>query len=239
MKTSTSAETVNIRTGLFLKRPLSDYRVIVACVRGSVSVTEILGEILDSVRSEGCTPILLLGPTSPSDLTPQDSKVGWITFAAGEEESSFTTITPQNLTDINLFIEKSLRENLGANPVVVGDFLDNILSSSSSLETLYSFYSQLASRMKQHRRTGVFLIKEDLHDQKKVEMIRRFADVILEYRLREEEMEIIWEMRAFNFVDKIYTGWISRARSYETGIALEGNLLEGNTLPVTGITSQN
>ena len=41
------------------------------------------------------------------------------------------------------------------------------------------------------------------------------------------------------FVDKIYTGLISRARSYETGITLEGNMLEGNALPVTEVTSQN
>jgi hypothetical protein len=54
-----------------------------------------------------------------------------------------------------------------------------------------------------------FVIKEDLHEEKKVHMVKRFAHVIIEHRCREGSGKVLHEMRALNFNDKIYAGWIS------------------------------
>jgi hypothetical protein len=212
-------------------RSLAKSRIILGSVKGSVSVLQVLREMLDYVKLEGRSLILLLGPTSPADLPLDEEKVGWVTFVKkAEGEADVTTLSPHDFVEISLFIENCFTENLSSSPVLLGDFLDTVLSASSSFETLYSFYSQLASKIRQHHRTAIFLIKEDLHDARKVEMVKRFADTVFEYRHREENGEVLQEMRVLNLTDGIFGSWMPRIRRH-TDDASHENTLDDNAIP--------
>src|SRR5207249_11046247 len=61
---------------------LDQYRLVVVCVKGNVSIKETMGLILkEAIGPDGPSPTLVLGPTAPEDLsTDWTGKVGWITF---------------------------------------------------------------------------------------------------------------------------------------------------------------
>lgn len=105
---------------------------------------------------------------------------------------------------MNLFIEKAAQ---GENQTIVGDFLDNVIRTIGSPESFYTFFCQLASRVKLKKRTAILIIKEDIHDRSMVETVKRFADVVLEFRDQDDEAGLKVEMRTLNFADNIYTGW--------------------------------
>jgi hypothetical protein len=115
-------------------------------------------------------------------------------------------ISPDNLLEINLFIEKA-SQGEGAQ-VILGDFLDNIMMSIGSPENFYSFFCQLASRVRLRKRTAILIIKEDIHEKPMVEMVKRFADIVLEFRDQDNEGALTVEMRTLNFADNIYTRWL-------------------------------
>src|SRR5712692_7435890 len=71
--------------------------------------------------------------------------------------------------------------------VILGDFLDNIMMSIGSPENFYSFFCQLASRIRLRKRTAILVIKEDIHEKPMVEMVKRFADIVLEFRDQDNE----------------------------------------------------
>ncbi len=190
---------------------LDQYRVVIACVRGNVSVREIIRLILpEALGLSDATPILVLGPTSPEDVTiRQATQVGWVTFMDGgsatHSSPAVQIIAPDNLLEVNLFIEKAAE---GEGPwLILGDFLDNIIKSTASSENFYSFFCQLASRMRLNKRTAVLVIKEDIHDKPMVEIVKRFADVVLEFRDHDRQGILTVEMRTLNFADNVYTGW--------------------------------
>jgi len=190
---------------------LGQYRVVVVCVRGNVSVKETMRQILaDELGPMETAPILVLGPTPPEDVTTTPStRVGWVTFVDGTSAAhpspGVQIISPDNFLEMNLFIEKAAE---GEGPqVILGDFLDNVIKSSSSSESFYSFFCQLASRVRIKKRTAVLVIKEDIHDRSMVEIVKRFADVVLEFRDQDHQGELTVEMRTLNFADNIYTRW--------------------------------
>jgi hypothetical protein len=108
--------------------------------------------------------------------------------------------------EINLFIEKA-SQGEGAQ-VILGDFLDNIMMSIGSPENFYSFFCQLASRIRLRKRTAILVIKEDIHEKPMVEMVKRFADIVLEFRDQDNDGALTVEMRTLNFADNIYTRWL-------------------------------
>src|SRR5437899_11891305 len=90
---------------------LDQYRMVVVCVRGNVSVKETMSLILkETIGPEGPSPTLVLGPTAPEDLsTDWTGKVGWITFVDGTSmshpSSDVEIISPDTLFETNLFSE--------------------------------------------------------------------------------------------------------------------------------------
>jgi len=191
---------------------LYQYRLVVVCVKGNVSVKETMSLILkEAIGPEGPSPTLVLGPTAPEDLsTDWTGRVGWITFVDGTSmshpSSDVEIISPDNLLEINLFIEKASQRD-GAQ-IILGDFLDNIIKSIGSPESFYSFFCQLASRVRLRKRTAILVIKEDIHEKPMVEMVKRFADIVLEFRDQDNEGALTVEMRTLNFADNIYTRWL-------------------------------
>ncbi len=190
---------------------LDKYRLVIVCVRGNVSVRETMRTIMrDTVDASGLLPILVLGPTAPEDMSNgQPHRVAWVTYVDGNSlahpSPNVEIISPDNLLEVNLFIEKASQAN--SNQVILGDFLDNIIKSIGSPESFYSFFCQLASRVKLKKRTAILVIKEDIHDRPIVEMVKRFADVVLEFRDQDIEGALKVEMRTLNFADNIYTSW--------------------------------
>ncbi len=150
---------------------LDQYRLVVVCVKGNVSVKETMSLILKE------------DPSTDVEI-----------------------ISPDNLLEINLFIEKA-SQGEGAQ-VILGDFLDNIMLSIGSPESFYSFFCQLASRVRLRKRTAILVIKEDIHEKPMVEMVKRFADIVLEFRDQDNEGALTVEMRTLNFADNIYTRWL-------------------------------
>ncbi|OLD04146.1 hypothetical protein AUG19_01070 [archaeon 13_1_20CM_2_54_9] len=191
---------------------LDKYRLVIACVRGNVSVKETMRLILrDVIGPSENLPTLVLGPTAPDEFeSHQSNRVGWVTFADGNSlahpSAGVEIISPDNLLEVNLFIEKAGQGE--GNQLILGDFLDNIIKSTGSPESFYSFFCQLASRVRLKKRTAILVIKEDIHDKRVVEMVKRFADVVLEFRDRDNEAGLYFEMRTLNFADNIYTPWV-------------------------------
>ena len=192
-------------------RTLHKHRLVVVCVRGNVSVRETIRLILqDAIDASGLLPVLILGPTAPDDLTNgHPRRTGWVTFVDGGSlaypSPDVEIISPDNLLEVNLFIERAVQAD--GNHVILGDFLDNIIKSTASPESFYSFFCQLASRVKLKKRTAILLIKEDIHDRPMVEIVKRFADVVLEFRDQDNDGTLKFEMRTLNFADNIYTAW--------------------------------
>ncbi len=193
----------------FTRGTLDKYRLVIACVRGNVSVRETMRRLLtEAIEPAASAPVLILGPTAPEDLqTGQNNPVGWVTFVNGTSHPSpdVEIISPDNLLELNLFIEKVAQAD---GQLILGDFLDNIIMTSGSPESFYSFFCQLASRVRLKKRTAVLVIKEDIHERSTVEMVKRFADVVLEFRDRDRDGAPSVEMRTLNFADNMYTGWI-------------------------------
>lgn len=184
--------------------------LVVVCVKGNVSVPETLRSIIRGAAGpEGSAPLLVLGPTAPEDVCQGPTRgIGWVTFVDGTSLAhplpEVEIISPDNLLEVNLFIEKAAN---GGNSPIVGDFLDNVIRSVGSPESFYSFFCQLASRVKLKKRTAILVIKEDIHDRPMVETVKRFADIVLEFRDQDDDAGLKVEMRTLNFADNIYTSW--------------------------------
>jgi hypothetical protein len=165
----------------------------------------------EAIGSEGPSPTLVLGPTAPEDLsTDRAGRVGWITFVDGTSiahpSNEVEIISPDNLLEVNLFIEKAAEGD--GTQVILGDFLDNVIKSIGSAESFYSFFCQLVSRVRLRKRTAILVIKEDIHEKPMIEMVKRFADIVLEFRDQDNEGALTVEMRTLNFADNIFTRWL-------------------------------
>ena len=192
------------------REPLNRHRLVIVCVKGNVSVRETLRTLVQNAFGpRDRPPLLILGPTAPEDISDGlEHRIGWVTFVDGTSLShplpQVEIISPDNLLEVNLFIEKGAQ---GENQAIVGDFLDNVIRSIGSPESFYTFFCQLASRVKLKKRTAILVIKEDIHDRSMVETVKRFADVVLEFRDHDDDAGLKVEMRTLNFADNIYTAW--------------------------------
>lgn len=65
----------------------------------------------------------------------------------------------------------------------------------------------MASRLKLKNHTDVFIIKSDIHPEVAINVVKTFADVIIENREREERGRLVREVRVSNKVDNIHTEW--------------------------------
>lgn len=190
--------------------PLDRHRLVIVCVKGNVSVRETLRTLIrNALGPRDAPPLLVLGPTAPEEIaSDEDHRIGWVTFVDGTSLAhplpQVEIISPDNLLEVNLFIEKAAQDE---NHAIVGDFLDNVIRSIGSPESFYTFFCQLASRVKLKKRTAILVIKEDIHDRSMVETVKRFADVVLEFRDQDDDAGLKVEMRTLNFADNIYTGW--------------------------------
>ncbi len=158
-------------------------RIIIGTITGNVSASNVLKEALCATRDLRIRQILLaLGPTSPLSLGTRHQKIIWATFldaADVHKGSDAVVIAPTHLTDLSINFEKMADKS--SVRLLLGDFLDSALSASSE-SAVFPFLSRLLTRIRESNQTAFFLVTEDMHDVKKIAMVKRFADVVIEYR---------------------------------------------------------
>jgi len=145
-----------------------------------------------------------------------DNEILWATFT--HDQSLFnaprlTIVLPNHLTDLSLNLEKISKKITGRIPLIVGDFLDNLLSVSSAPAGLYSFLCKLFTGIGTNGQTGFFLATEDMHDSKKTAILKRFADVVIEYRAIQEIANYRLEARILDQAQNHYSTWDSSENS--------------------------
>ena len=186
----------------FLQRP----RIIIGIIKGNVSAANILKQVLGTTSDFGIDQILLaLGPTSPLSLDASVAKILWTTFldeADMQDENDPTVVLPTNLTDLSVKFEKLSK--IGPVRLLLGDFLDSILSVSTE-STVFVFLSKFLTRIRENKQTAFFLVTEDMHDAKKTAMVKRFADIVIEYQRVQDDSNRKVETSILDYAQDNYT----------------------------------
>jgi hypothetical protein len=197
--------------------------IIVGAIKGNVSAVNILKECLSTARDLGIRAVLLaLGPTSPLSLGCSASqKILWATFLHDMNVRNVgepTVVPPTHLTDLSVSFEKLCGT---VNPVrlLMGDFLDSVLSVSTDSAT-FAFLCNFLSKIRESGQTAFFLLTEDMHDPKKITMVKRFADVVIEYRHSQEDSRHGVETRITDLSRGYYSDW-RRNGSSEMDLCIE------------------
>ena len=108
---------------------------------------------------------------------------------------------------VSVFLTKTLKTlPEDSTPVILGDFLDNMIPHMDE-SLFYKYYSDIASAARILNHTVVFIVKADIHSEVDVNVVKRFADVIIENREREEKGRLVREVRVSNRVDNIHIDW--------------------------------
>jgi hypothetical protein len=197
---------------LQLPRPLLDYRIIAAIIKGDVGAVNILQDALSISKNLKVNIVLLaLGPTTPISLRPPSrSRVLWATFTDSvniPNGKRLAIVPPTNLTDVSLSLDRLSRTRTGRIPLIVGDFLDNVLSVATAPSGLYSFLCKLFTRIRTNGQTAFLLATEDMHDSKKTAILKRFADVIIEYKSKQEDSNYGFEAQILDQTKNQRSTW--------------------------------
>jgi hypothetical protein len=190
-----------------LKKPVDQYHVLAILLQGNIGTKNVTQDVLSHLEP-ACVPLLLLGPTAPMELSlPPEAKVAWVTPVSGVSELGYPLLSPEDPTAVSVFLAKTLDAlPEGAKPVILGDFIDNMLPHMDE-SLFHKYYSDQASTARVSNRTLIPIVNVDIHREVDVNVVKRFADVIIENREREERGRLIREVRVSNRVDNIHTDW--------------------------------
>ena len=190
-----------------LKKPIDQYRVLALLIRGNRGAENVIHDLMSRLEPK-CAPILLLGPTAPTQLSFSDKvKIGWVTAVSVISEPDYEIIPPEDPSKVSVFLTKILKTfSDEVKPIIIGDFLDNMIPHMSE-SIFHKFYSDLASTARMLNYTVVSIVKADIHREVTINVVKRFADVIIENREREDKGRLVREVRVSNQVDNIHTNW--------------------------------
>jgi len=190
-----------------LKKPIDQYSVLAILIKGNIGAENVIHDLMSRLEPR-CAPILLLGPTAPTQLSlTEKDKVGWVTTLSGVLKPEYSILSPEDPSMVSVFIAKTLKALPGdKSPVIVGDFLDSMIPHMTE-SVFYKYYSDLVSAARILEHTLVFVVKADIHNEVNINVVKRFADVIIENREREEKGRLVREVRVSNRVDNIHTDW--------------------------------
>jgi len=183
-------------------------RIIIGTIKGNVSAANILKDALCATRDLRIRQILLaLGPTSPLTLETRNQKIIWATFldkADVQNGNNPIVVPPTHLTDLSISFEKLCdRDSVR---LLLGDFIDSMLSASNE-SAVFQFLSKILTRIRENNQTAFFLVSEDMHDAKKIAMVKRFADVVIEYRGIQGDDGCGVETRVLDYARGHYGNW--------------------------------
>jgi hypothetical protein len=190
-----------------LKKPIDQYRVLAILLQGNIGAKNVTHDVLSRLEP-ACMPVLLLGPTAPMQLSlPREAKVAWVTAVSGVPKLDHPVLSPEDPTAVSVFLTKTLDAlPKDVKPVILGDFLDNMIPHMDE-SLFYKYYSDQASATRVSNRTLIPIVNVDIHREGDINVVKRFADVIIENREREEHGRLIREVRVSNRVDNIHTDW--------------------------------
>ena len=190
-----------------LRKPIDQYRVLAILLKGNIGARNVTHDVLCRLEPR-CVPLLLLGPTAPMQLSlPPGAKVAWVTDLSGTSKLDVPLLSPEDPTAVSVFLTKTL-DTLpeDAKPIILGDFLDNMIPHMDE-SLFYKYFSDQASAARVASRTLIPVVNVDIHREVDVNVVKRFADVIIENREREVRGRLIREVRVSNRVDDIHTDW--------------------------------
>ena len=190
-----------------LKKPIDQYRVLAILIKGNIGAENIIQDLMSRLEPR-CAPILLLGPTAPTQLSlSKKDKVGWVTTLSGVSKREHSVLSAEDPSMVSVFITKTLEAlPQDKSPVILRDFLDNMIPHMTE-SVFYKYYSDMVSAARISEHTLVFVVKADIHNEVNINVVKRFADVIIENREREEKGRLVREVRVSNRVDNIHTDW--------------------------------
>jgi hypothetical protein len=190
-----------------LKKPIDQYRVLAILLKGNIGAKNVTEDVLSHLEPT-CVPVLLLGPTAPMQLAlPHEAKVGWVTGVSGSSKLGYPVLSPEDPTALSVFLTKTLDAlPKDVKPVILGDFLDNMIPHMDG-RLFHKYYADQASAARVSNRTLIPIVNVDIHAAVDVNVVKRFADVIIENREREERGRLLREVRVSNRVDNIHTDW--------------------------------
>ncbi len=190
-----------------LKKPLDQYRVIAILIEGNIGTENVIQDLLNRLETRNAA-ILILGPTSPTQLSLLERvRIGWVTMISAVSEKQYHILSPEDPSMVNVFLIKTLEDSpKDTKPVILGDFLDNLIPHMGD-RLFYKYYSELASSARIKNYTIIFVVKADIHSEVNINVVKRFAEVIIENREREDKGRLLREVRVSNKVDNIYTDW--------------------------------
>jgi hypothetical protein len=190
-----------------LKKPIDQYRVVAILLDGNVGAENVTHDVLSHLEPT-CVPVLLLGPTAPTELSlPPEAKVAWVTGMSGTSKLDVPVLPPEDPTAVSVFLTKTLGAlPESTKPVILGDFLDNMIPHMDE-GVFHKYYSEQASGARVSNHTLIPILSVDIHREVEVNVVKRFADVIIENRERELRGRLIREVRVSNRVDNIHTDW--------------------------------
>jgi hypothetical protein len=190
-----------------LKKPIDQYRVLAILITGNIGAENVIHDVMSRLDPR-CSLLLMLGPTAPTQLSlPESAKIGWVTTVSGVSEVEYPVLSPEDPSMVSVFLNKTvnaLPEDV--KPVILGDFLDNMIPHMDD-SLFHKYYSDLVSAARLLKYTVIFIVKADVHRERDINVVKRFADVIIENREREERGQLIREVRVSNRVDNIHTDW--------------------------------
>ncbi len=189
----------------FLKQDLDDYVTVVFSITGQVNVAKIIQDLSEEVARKGIEPIFILGRTPPSRV--KGDHVIWVTGIQVGDVPGLRIVSGDDPTELNIQVEAEVKR-VGDRPVLlVGDYLDVLLEALSPA-TFHRYWLALVSSLEKQRHGGFFVLREDVHDPKMVNLVKSYCDVLVEIRERSEGTRIFTEMRVANIVDDIYSDWL-------------------------------
>ena len=190
-----------------LKKPIDQYRVLTILLRGNIGAKNVTHDVLTHLEPT-CVPVLLLGPTAPMQLSiPPRAKVGWVTAVSGSSKLDYPVLSPEDPTAVSVFLAKTLDAlPKDAKLVILGDYLDNMIPHMGA-RLFHKYYADQASAARVSNHTLIPIVNVDIHREVDVNVVKRFADVIIENREREERGRLIREVRVSNRVDNVHTDW--------------------------------
>jgi hypothetical protein len=190
-----------------LKKPIDQYRVLAILITGDIGAENVIQDLISHLEPR-CTPILMLGPTAPIQLSlPREVKIGWVTTFSGDSELEYPLLSPEDPSMVSIFLSKTLKTlPEDVKPVIFGDFLDNMIPHMDE-SLFYKYYSDLVSGARISEYTVIFIVKADIHREVDINVVKRFADVIIENREQEEKGRLVREVRVSNRIDNIHTEW--------------------------------
>lgn len=127
---------------------------------------------------------------------------------SGVTEQGYKMLAPSNPTEVNIFLSEAMKATPADQaPIIIGDFMDNMIPFMKE-ESFFRYYSDLASRIKVLNHIAVFIVKSDIHSDVTINIVKSFADVIIENREREiNRGRMVREVRVSNKLDNFSTEW--------------------------------